>query len=864
MWPLSYFDDVIIHGNSVDELLSKLELVLNRLNEAGLTLNLSKCQWFQPSVTFLGHLVSKEGIRADPVKLEKVRQWPTPRSVKELLSFLGLATYFRKYVRNFSSLAGPLFRLTNRDLKRFEWTSEAQTAFDALKVALCNAPVLALPRFDSEAGEFVLEVDASGTGIGAVLLQREGDEEKLIAYGSRQLSKSESNYSVCKRELLGVIYFVRHFHPYLVGKPFLLRSDHASLQWLINFKNPTGMLARWLETLNQYSFRIEYKPGPKNSAADALSRVPAATADAATQTDCADPVRLLHSRDWSASFLRSEQESDPAIAEITQHLSRGIKPHKRQLSDGLSLLSQWSKLRLLDGVLFRVYRRRPHDEDQLQVVVPKSLVHGVLVSMHGGPTGGHFAADKLLAQVRLRFWWSNMVLDVTQFCARRERCNSRTPPVPAPRASLGQLAASEPFEVVGLDILSGLPRTINGNKHLLVVVDHFSRWCEVYPLKDMSATSVATVFVNEFVSRFGVPSRIHSDQGGCFVGELLSKTCELLGVEKSAITSYHPQANGVVERMNRTILSMLAKFLDENAHAEWDQHLPLLMLGYRSQIHRSLRFSPYEVLFGRRARLPADVALDPHIRSESRPIAEYLDKLKEGLKTIHHEALLASQISHARNKEFYEKKRNEFVFVSGQTVRLHKPAVPKGQYYKFTRPYKRAKILAQVGPLNYRVKVEGRDRPILVHHNRLSPCVTDGVPEETVGSGFIRRPADSVAGGVKGSRGKDDSVQASDVSRCPSAPVSAAEPFILNPMIPLFRSGGAELSSVSPEVREGGGSGGPEASHDPDARDMGPSPQSSPVAPGLPGQPLPPSSPLPPPEPALRRSARVRRAPDRY
>ena len=869
---LSYFDDVILHGNSVDELLSKLETVLDRLKEAGLTLNLSKCQWFQPSVTFLGHVVSKDGLRADPVKLEKVRQWPTPRSVKELMSFLGLATYFRRYLRNFSALAGPLFRLTNKDLKQFDWTCEAQAAFDALKDALCDAPVLSLPRFDAEAGEFVLEVDASGTGIGAVLLQRQGEEEKLIAYGSRQLSKSETNYGVCKRELLSAVYFIRHFHPYLVGKPFLLRSDHASLQWLISFKNPTGMLARWIETLSQYSFRIEHKPGALNSAADALSRMPAATADAATQTDCADPVRLLRSQDWSTSFLRSEQDSDSSIADITNHLSRGVKPHKRQLGDGLPFLAQWSKLRLLDGVLFRVYRRRPHDEDQLQVVVPSSLVHGVLVSMHGGPTGGHFAADKLLAQVRLRFWWPKMVSDITQFCARCERCNSRIPPVPAPRASLGQLAASEPFEVVGLDILSGLPRTANGNKHLLVVVDHFSRWCEVFPLKDMSASGVATVFVNEFVSRFGVPSRIHSDQGGCFMGELLTKTCELLGVEKSAITSYHPQGNGVVERMNRTILSMLAKYLDENAHSEWDQHLPMLMLGYRSQIHKSLRFSPYEVLFGRRARLPTDVALDPQISSESRPIAEYLDRLKESLKAIHHDALSASQKSHARNKAFYEKKMNEFSFVKGQTVRLHKAAVPKGQYYKFTRPYKRAKIISQVGPLNYRVKVEGRDRPILVHHNRLSPCETDSKPAEVVSGRVLGRPTDSNARGVRSSHSKGDSGQASDVSSSPSASVSAPEPIILNPMIPLFRSDLTVQPSIEPVSRGPGGN-----PVGPGAGPMGPesvvvSLEGSPVVPGLPegangeppGLPLPPPPPDPPPVPALRRSARVRRPPDRY
>ena len=277
---LSYFDDVILHGRTVDELLTNLDTVLGRLHDAGLTLNLKKCVWFQPSVTFLGHVVSQDGLRADPVKVEKVRQWPVPKTAKQLARFLGLAAYFRKYIAGFASLAAPLFRLTNKDV-RFVWSSDSQLAFDRLKDALCTAPVLALPRFGDGAGEFILECDASDDAVGAVLLQTQDGEERVIAYGSKKMSKSEKNYGVTKKELLSVVVFVRQFHPYLVGKHFSLRSDHASLQWLTQFKNPSGMLARWLETLGQYSFDITYKLGRENTAADALSRRPEPTAEVA-------------------------------------------------------------------------------------------------------------------------------------------------------------------------------------------------------------------------------------------------------------------------------------------------------------------------------------------------------------------------------------------------------------------------------------------------------------------------------------------------------------------------------------------------------------------------------------------------------
>ena len=204
---LSYFDDVILHGRSFNELLTNLDTVLGRLSDAGLTLNLKKCLWFQPSVTFLGHVVSEDGLRADPVKVEKVRQWPVPKTAKQLARFLGLAAYFRKYISGFASLAAPLFRLTNKDV-RFIWSNDAQAAFVRLKDALCSAPVLALPRFDKDAWEFILECDASVDAVGAVLLQRQDGRERLIAYGSRRMSKSEKNYGVTKKELLSVVVFV--------------------------------------------------------------------------------------------------------------------------------------------------------------------------------------------------------------------------------------------------------------------------------------------------------------------------------------------------------------------------------------------------------------------------------------------------------------------------------------------------------------------------------------------------------------------------------------------------------------------------------------------------------------------------------
>ena len=253
---------------------------------------------------------------------------------------------------------------------------------------------------------------------------------------------------------------------------------------------------------------------------------------------------------------------------------------------------------------------------------------------------------------------------------------------------MGRLQASEPFEVVGLDILTSLPTTQSGNKHLLVVVDFFTKWAEAFPLKDLSAASVAQVFVDQFVSRFGCPIRVHSDQGGCFVSEVLELTCKRLGIEKSTISSAHPSGNGIVERTIRTVISMLAKSLDDDAHNCWDEHIPMLMLAYRVQASKTTGFSPYKLLLAREPKLPAEIELEiPASKGRANSTVEYFDRLRESLSQFHEIARRRSNARHSTNKRAYDQRLNELSYEVGEKVLLHRAVVPKGQYYKFLRPY---------------------------------------------------------------------------------------------------------------------------------------------------------------------------------
>lgn len=259
--------DIMIPGATFVEHLKNLQAVFQRLRKANLKLQPMKCSFLRTKVE--GHVVSRDGISTDPAKVEKVANWPVPASNKEVQKFLRLASYYRRFVRGFADIARPLHKLTERNAV-FRWTEGCQTAFDTLRVALTSAPILAYP---DNTRPFILDTDASNTGIGGVLSQKDADgEEKVIAYASRALSKPERNYCVTRRELLAAVYFTKHFRLYLLGQPFILRTDQDSLTWLKNFKEPDGQLARWLEHLQQFNFEIIHRPGRQHQNADALSR----------------------------------------------------------------------------------------------------------------------------------------------------------------------------------------------------------------------------------------------------------------------------------------------------------------------------------------------------------------------------------------------------------------------------------------------------------------------------------------------------------------------------------------------------------------------------------------------------------------
>jgi len=269
---LVYLDDIVVFARTCEEHLERLGMVLERLSQAGLKLKPEKCKFFRRSVQLLGHVISNEGIGTDPEKTEAVANWPTPTTIAEVRSFVGLASCYRRFVRDFAKIASPLHELTKKDAK-FHWIAEYQEAFERLKVALTTPPVFAMPNDDDD---YVLDTDASDKSIGAVLSQQQNGLERVLAYASRSLYRRERNYCVTRKELLAIVHFLRYFKQYLLGRTFKVRTDHAALPWLRRTPDPIGQQARWLEQMEEFNFEVEHRRGVRHGNADALSRRPCA------------------------------------------------------------------------------------------------------------------------------------------------------------------------------------------------------------------------------------------------------------------------------------------------------------------------------------------------------------------------------------------------------------------------------------------------------------------------------------------------------------------------------------------------------------------------------------------------------------
>ena len=457
----AYIDDVLVSSPDFESHLAHLQKVFDRLRKAGLRLKTKKCRFLKPTVSYLGHLVTSEGIQPDPEKTSRVIGYPAPTDINEVRSFLGLASYYRRFVPGFAQIAAPLHSLLKKEA-HFYWSPECQRAFERLKQLLTSAPVLAYPRFNSE-HPFILETDASAKGLGAVLAQQQEDgKAHPIAFASRSLNAQERNYGITEMETLAVVWAAKLFRPYLLGLHCEVITDHAACTSLLSQRNPSPKLARWAMCIQELDLKIRHRPGKSNLVADALSRHPLPVADV-LQVVADGGVE-----DAPENDIAKLQRQDDELAAIFQWLEGGglpADPHQAQY-----LKAEHSNFEIIDGVLGY---HHPSAPDIVCIVVPSCLRSILLKESHNGKFAGHFAEQKIYATLRERYWWRGMRNDVRCYCRSCLVCASRKGPGWRQRPNLQPIPAGGPFHTVGVDVLQ-LPRSLEGNQYAIVFVDYLT------------------------------------------------------------------------------------------------------------------------------------------------------------------------------------------------------------------------------------------------------------------------------------------------------------------------------------------------------------------------------------------------------
>lgn len=704
---LLYLDDIIIYSRSFSEHLSHLEEVFKRLGEANVKLNPKKCQFAKKEVLYLGHIVSTEGIKTNPETITAVQNFPRPKNVKDIRSFLGLANYYRRFVKGFAQIASPLTNLTRKQVQ-FHWSDDCQSAFDKLKRALISAPILAYPDF---AKSFQLYVDASADGIGMALGQYQNETEVVIAYAGRDLSRAERNYSATEREALAVIEGIKRFQPYLYGRKFTVYTDHNALRWLMGIKDPTGRLARWSLLIQQYDFDIIHRAGKSNGNADALSR----------RTYGQTSLNAIATPGVQLAQIREQQRRDPEVFPMIDYLEQGELPDNNR--SARKILWNADAYHLSEDLLYHIEGGKIKTSKPLrtQLVIPQSLKYEILVNMHDDVTAGHLGIAKTYCKLKERYYWKGMYSDVEHWCKSCVDCSMRKTPKNRTKAPLLPIPVEGAFDRVAVDCLGPFPPSTLGNRYIVVFSDYLTRWPEAFAVSTIDAPTIARLLVDEIVARHSAPRTLLSDRGSNFMSTLIAEVCKLLSIRKLNTTAYHPQCDGLVERFNSTLAQSLSMYVSKN-QKDWDSFIPSVLFAYRTSMSEATGETPFYLLYGREPRLPVDVSLLVS-QDLASSVEEHRARIAEAIEIGQRLAKENTERAQQKMKMYYDRKSKETDFLLGERVWVYTPKTKKGLSKKLLHNWHGPfRIVERLSPVHFKLRT-GNNRMVYttVHANRIKP-----------------------------------------------------------------------------------------------------------------------------------------------
>jgi hypothetical protein len=711
---LVYLDDILVYSKTPEEHMTHLRLVLQALREEELYAKPSKCHFNKSELKYLGHIVGAEGIKVDPAKIAAIRDYPRPQTVGDVRSFLGLATYFRRFIQGFGVLAKPLNGLTRKACTRagWEWTEECEASFQGLKEALMTAPVLAMPDWEAASKglkPFEVVADASVHGIGALLLQ----DGHPIAYESRKFNAAAYNYDTGEQELLAIVYALQKFRCYVEGTEFRLVSDHEPLTYLDKQPRLSRKQARWYEFLRPLTYRWEHRPGRIN-VADPLSRAPGVRKIAEVRACtvqrmpsgfrykryvlCAvrmgkPPTRMSfsptgadsveaapHTRQSDGARKRAKRrrsndrdgapERDPMPEQLPPPPLEALVAvgYSRDESFSEENIARWELAR--EGDL--LWRGGNEDDDTCTLAIPDA--HGLrqrcLELCHDSPHGGHFGLAKTLHLLKRSFWWPGMAKDAEDHIRGCIKCQQVKPNNRAPQGELSPLSVPEKrWESVSLDFIVKLPKTAKGNDAILVIVDRLSKYLLLEPCAEtMTSPQLIETLMKRVVAERGYPREIVADRDGRVTAHAFKQWMDKHDIQPRLNTAYHSRANGQAERMNLTVENYLRAFVDAEM-TDWDELLPVCQLAINNSYHSTIENTPFYLEFGKNPYIPGmstfkRAAVPPALISAVR--RQWPLKQREAL--VH--ARKAMKLATERAKRHFDARRMPKHFDVGDRVLL--------------------------------------------------------------------------------------------------------------------------------------------------------------------------------------------------
>ena len=725
---LRYMDDLLTISESHEQHIQDLEEVLLRFRRYGFKLNLNKSTFATDTVTYLGFIIDEKGIRPSQDKCEALKSAQIPKTITEIRRFAGCANYFREMIPNFSVRMAPLLRLTS---PKSGWSPKtplpdaAVKAFNDIKNALCSSPIISLPL---PGKEFRVTTDASlGSkeapgGYGAMLSQLDdAGQERVIAYASKTLTKSEENYSAFLAEAAAANWAIEHWHPYLYGKHFTLFCDHKPLSLEASTTGNTNSrtnakrtYSRLTQNLLKYNFTVEYRKGVDNAVADFLSRKQTINIKEA-KPGMLSPlaaITMVFNND-----IAKEQKTDARIKDVYEYVKTGNLPQgSRSYQQWVSRIGDKCMIDEDDIVFYHLTQenRRP----RTCVYVPESMQQKVVFDCHVSLENGHAGNFRTTEKIKEYFWFpgiSNAVAQYIKECAICQAANGKKiPPVPLRPLEV----ASRPNQLMHVDLFGPIKSSTSGNAYLCCMTDSFTKYTVLVPIPSKDATTVARAILEHWIYKFSIMEMICSDKGKEFDCEILKDLCKLLKVDKLTTSGYCPWSNGKIERFNKSIINYVTKMLEyANQHSlEWEPLIAPLAFAHNCAVNRTTKETPFFLTYLRDPKLVCFEQIKPK-RQTGTFQEETLNQMYNSFKLVRDNSLEAQGIM----KSYFDRTAKDRTYKVGDTVMLNLPVVKPGTNKKFQSPWKPYWVISDIiSPVNYEItNLIDKKKKLNIHANRL-------------------------------------------------------------------------------------------------------------------------------------------------